>query len=297
MVAEAIATAIREHQPAGGDVEPITASVGVAMFGDRPADQHRRRSSPRPTRRCTRPRTAAATASASSTRSRSATTPPGMTWGSRRPYRRPARGAGRAPAGPRPRTRRGRGRRREASPPAPARPSSAGARSVKSSRSEPARAAATPDFAGPPKARTATVSSASVIATPAKPSRRAQLAGGDRAGEGGGRGRERRVDRGAEHHQVAAGGDEGPVGRLVDLPQRLPSGGRSAAPRSRCFPAPRRGRGSAWRSPRRRPPAAPAANGTAVAATCCARRAEAAFGRRRSCRPAGRRREPGRGRR
>jgi diguanylate cyclase (GGDEF)-like protein len=36
MVAESIAAAIREHQPARGDVEPITASVGVAMFGDDP---------------------------------------------------------------------------------------------------------------------------------------------------------------------------------------------------------------------------------------------------------------------
>ncbi len=36
MVAESIATAIREHQPARGDVDPITASVGVAMFGDDP---------------------------------------------------------------------------------------------------------------------------------------------------------------------------------------------------------------------------------------------------------------------
>ncbi|HYJ20474.1 MAG TPA: diguanylate cyclase [Solirubrobacterales bacterium] len=36
MVAESIATAIREHQPARGDIEPITASIGVAMFGDNP---------------------------------------------------------------------------------------------------------------------------------------------------------------------------------------------------------------------------------------------------------------------
>ena len=36
MVAESIAAAIREHQPARGDVEPITASVGVAMFGEDP---------------------------------------------------------------------------------------------------------------------------------------------------------------------------------------------------------------------------------------------------------------------
>lgn len=34
VTAEAIATAIREHEPAWDDVEPITASVGVAMFGD-----------------------------------------------------------------------------------------------------------------------------------------------------------------------------------------------------------------------------------------------------------------------
>jgi diguanylate cyclase (GGDEF)-like protein len=34
--AEAIATAIREHQPTRDDVEPITASLGVAMFGHDP---------------------------------------------------------------------------------------------------------------------------------------------------------------------------------------------------------------------------------------------------------------------
>jgi diguanylate cyclase (GGDEF)-like protein len=36
LVAEAIATAIREHVPAAEGVEPVTASVGVAMFGDHP---------------------------------------------------------------------------------------------------------------------------------------------------------------------------------------------------------------------------------------------------------------------
>jgi diguanylate cyclase (GGDEF)-like protein len=35
-VADSIAIAIREHQPDGGDVDPITASVGVAMFGSDP---------------------------------------------------------------------------------------------------------------------------------------------------------------------------------------------------------------------------------------------------------------------
>jgi diguanylate cyclase (GGDEF)-like protein len=33
VVAEAIVTAIREHQPADPDVDPVTASVGVAVFG------------------------------------------------------------------------------------------------------------------------------------------------------------------------------------------------------------------------------------------------------------------------
>jgi diguanylate cyclase (GGDEF)-like protein len=33
MAAEAIAAAVREHQPEHDDVEPVTASVGVAMFG------------------------------------------------------------------------------------------------------------------------------------------------------------------------------------------------------------------------------------------------------------------------
>jgi diguanylate cyclase (GGDEF)-like protein len=36
LAAEAIADAIRDHQPAGEGVEPLTASVGVAMFGDHP---------------------------------------------------------------------------------------------------------------------------------------------------------------------------------------------------------------------------------------------------------------------
>jgi diguanylate cyclase (GGDEF)-like protein len=36
LAAEAIARAIREHPPLGGTIEPLTASVGVAMFGDRP---------------------------------------------------------------------------------------------------------------------------------------------------------------------------------------------------------------------------------------------------------------------
>ncbi|HEX3043105.1 MAG TPA: GGDEF domain-containing protein, partial [Solirubrobacterales bacterium] len=36
VVAEAIAAAIREHRPSGEGVEPVTASVGVAMFGDHP---------------------------------------------------------------------------------------------------------------------------------------------------------------------------------------------------------------------------------------------------------------------
>jgi diguanylate cyclase (GGDEF)-like protein len=36
MVADSIATAIREHQPAREDLDPITASLGVAIFGDDP---------------------------------------------------------------------------------------------------------------------------------------------------------------------------------------------------------------------------------------------------------------------
>jgi diguanylate cyclase (GGDEF)-like protein len=36
LAAEAIADAIRAHQPKGEGVEPLTASVGVAMFGDHP---------------------------------------------------------------------------------------------------------------------------------------------------------------------------------------------------------------------------------------------------------------------
>ena len=36
LAAEAIAGAIREHQPLGGEIEPLTASLGIAMFGDRP---------------------------------------------------------------------------------------------------------------------------------------------------------------------------------------------------------------------------------------------------------------------
>jgi diguanylate cyclase (GGDEF)-like protein len=36
LVADAIAAAIREHRPAADGAEPITASIGVAMFGDDP---------------------------------------------------------------------------------------------------------------------------------------------------------------------------------------------------------------------------------------------------------------------
>ena len=36
VVAEAITKAIREHRPADGDVGPVTASVGIAMFGEDP---------------------------------------------------------------------------------------------------------------------------------------------------------------------------------------------------------------------------------------------------------------------
>lgn len=36
LVAEAIAEAIRRYRPEGGGVEPVTASIGVAMFGDDP---------------------------------------------------------------------------------------------------------------------------------------------------------------------------------------------------------------------------------------------------------------------
>jgi diguanylate cyclase (GGDEF)-like protein len=36
LVAEAIAEAIRRHQPEGDGIEPVTASIGVAMFGDDP---------------------------------------------------------------------------------------------------------------------------------------------------------------------------------------------------------------------------------------------------------------------
>ncbi len=35
LAAEAIARAIREHEPLRGEIDPLTASVGVAMFGDR----------------------------------------------------------------------------------------------------------------------------------------------------------------------------------------------------------------------------------------------------------------------
>ncbi len=36
VVAEAIAEAIREHRPTDAELEPITASIGIAMFGDDP---------------------------------------------------------------------------------------------------------------------------------------------------------------------------------------------------------------------------------------------------------------------
>jgi GGDEF domain-containing protein len=36
LTAEAIADAVRSHRPRGDGVEPLTASVGVAIFGDHP---------------------------------------------------------------------------------------------------------------------------------------------------------------------------------------------------------------------------------------------------------------------
>jgi diguanylate cyclase (GGDEF)-like protein len=36
LAAEAMAAAIREHDPGGDGIEPVTVSIGVAMFGDRP---------------------------------------------------------------------------------------------------------------------------------------------------------------------------------------------------------------------------------------------------------------------
>ena len=53
-----------------------------------------------------------------------------------------------------------------------------------------------------------------------EPEASTQLTGRDRAGEGGGPVREGGEDRRGQHHHVAAGVDEAPVGRLVDAPQR-----------------------------------------------------------------------------
>ena len=147
----------------------------------RPARPASSRSSPKPTRRCTRPRTAAATACASSTRSRSATRPPGTT--SELELARQLVAQVAAPAGPTASNSlavEGAGAElRHQRPPGPL-----GRRQVGEEEqvgAGPGRRHARPS-PGPPKARTATVSSASVIETPSKPRRRAQLAGGDRRG-------------------------------------------------------------------------------------------------------------------
>ena len=163
MSAEAIADAIREHVP-----RRRGSSRSRPASGSRCSATARGPASPpivpRPTRRCTRPRTAAATASASSTRWRSATTlgpsASGAPAGAQveHPLRRGFELGAVEPAGAQLATS---ARRRGA--PAP--------RSVKSSRSVPARAAATPALAGPPKSSTATLPSASVIETPSKPRR------------------------------------------------------------------------------------------------------------------------------
>ena len=67
VVAEAMVKAIREHDPALDGVDPVTASIGVAIFG---ADQRMSYATlvSEAERRCTRPRTAAATGSGCSTR-------------------------------------------------------------------------------------------------------------------------------------------------------------------------------------------------------------------------------------
>ena len=123
-----------------------------------------------------------------------------------------------------------------------------------------------------------------------------QLSGCNGAGEGGGLGRQGRVDRGAEHHQLAPGRDEGPVGRLVVLAQ-----GR----RREVDPLHRevgvlRGRAEAGEVLRRgRDPALlqPGGEGDGGRGDPLCVAAEAALGRRRSCPRAGRGRGPGRGRR
>ena len=298
VVAEAIVEAIREHVTGARACRAITASVGIADLR-RPTrgSSYATRSSPRPTRRCTRPRTAGATASASSTRDALGRRP-----GPRRaslaapPRRGPqvehalaaasnAR-AVEAPAARSPATSARRGRL------------GAGAE-VGEEQQVGARAAA----ATAALARAAEVGARRRLservgdrdpleAEPVGAARRWR----SRAAKAAGCGRERRVDRRAQHHQVAAGGDEGAVGRLVDRAQRRPSGGRSAAPRSRCFRRRRRGRESAWRSPRRRRPAGP--RRTAPRSPPPRRRgAEAAFGGGDRRRRAGRRRAPAPGRR
>ena len=83
----------------------------------------------------------------------------------------------------------------------------------------PAPAAASAISPSLPKACAAAAPSPSLIETPSKPSRPPQLARRDRAAEGRGAVRERGVGRKAQHHELAAGADEGAERRLIAPPQ------------------------------------------------------------------------------
>ena len=150
---------------------------------------------------------------------------------------------------------------------------------MKRSRSAPALAAATPDLRRPAEGAhrdgVERVGDRDALEAEAA----AQLAGRDlRARRRPGSGEKRRVDRGAEHHQVAAGGDEGAVGSLVD--RRAASACerpiRCTAKSVFSGAAPRPGKCLAVAATP--PSCSPSAKGTAVAATCSRGRAEAAFG-------------------
>ena len=96
-----------------------------------------------------------------------------------------------------------------------------------------------------------------MIETPSEAEAAAQLAGGDRPRRARPACREGRVDRGADHHQVA----RRPRRSAGRAPRRPAAGcasrGRSAGRRSRCSRVRRRGPGSAWRWRRPRRAASP----------------------------------------
>ncbi len=163
----------------------------------RPADERRDRSSPRRTRRCTRPRTRAATGCGSSTRHGASRTLPHA--GAARPAPQVEHALGRQlELGAVERA--GAQRRNQRLPGVLGRPEVGEEEEVGAGAS----GGQTAPWRGRRSARRRRVSSASVIETPSKPSRLRSSPVAIERVEGGRASERGRVDRGAQHHHLAA---------------------------------------------------------------------------------------------